>query len=116
MHYLIKIAFAAYLAIYFALVSIRCTIAHLVSLLCTQNFKKMQLEYFLAGMEPFSSDEQSYCLVVDVSSRDDSVFDRINNALNLPGRVRTVDMELLKSAQTERWEKMRAAKKPASNE
>ena len=66
------------------------------------NFKKMQLEYYLAGMEPFDDDELDG-VVVNTTSRDAAVFERINAALGLAQQSCEVDLKELGEMQKARW-------------
>ena len=66
-------------------------------------FKKMQLEFFLSGMEAFGEDEPGTCLAVDVSSRDVSAFDGVRDVLNLPPTTDEVDLAALREIQKARW-------------
>ena len=73
-----------------------------------ESFKKMQLELYLSGMEPFAADEPADYIVVDVSSRDAAVFDLVRGALKLAPREagEVVDTDKLKGIQTARWKAM----------
>eukprot|EP01052_Picozoa_sp_SAG31_P038629 SAG31_NODE_5199_length_2681_cov_4.603408_3_plen_240_part_00 len=71
-----------------------------------ENFRKMQLDFFLAGMEEFNPEEPEDYTVVDVSSRDQSAFDRISEALALPSNQSPVDVEMLGEIQKSRWKAM----------
>ena len=67
------------------------------------NFKRMQLDKFLSGMQPLEEDEQG--LVLDVSARDNSVFQDVSNILGLPNEIEEggIDMAALKAIQKNRW-------------
>lgn len=67
-----------------------------------ENWRRMQLDYFLAGMEPFAEDEKDH-ITVDVSARNTTVFRSISNALSLPPLDDEVDLEKLKGIQKARW-------------
>ena len=68
-----------------------------------ENYKKMQLEIYLQGMQPFAHDE-SDTITVDITSRDNSCcFERINAALGLPARTTDVDMGMLQELSRSRW-------------
>ena len=68
------------------------------------NFKRMQFDKFLSGMQPLEDDEEG--LILDVSARDDSVFQDISNILGLPYEIKEggIDMAALKAVQKARWE------------
>ena len=66
------------------------------------NWKRMQLDYFLSGMEPFAEDEKDH-VTVDVSARNKTVFSSISSALGLPPLEDEIDLEELKNIQKKRW-------------
>ena len=68
------------------------------------NFKRMQFDKFLSGMQPLEDDEEG--LILDVSARDNSVFQDISNILGLPYEIKEggIDMAALKAVQKARWE------------
>ena len=68
-----------------------------------ENFERMQLKFYLAGMEPFAEDEQDGLMTVDTCSRDASVWDRVNAVLGLEVASCDVDLQGLKDIQTARW-------------
>merc|ERR1711879_6692 len=59
-----------------------------------ENYKKMYLAVYLVGMQPFADDERD-TITVDVTSRDDSCFDRVNDALGLPSLTAAIDISML---------------------
>ena len=67
------------------------------------NFKRMQFDKFLSGMQPLGEDEQG--LTLDVSARDNSVFQDLSNILGLPCEINEggIDMAALKAVQKNRW-------------
>jgi len=66
-----------------------------------KNFRQMQFDKFLSGMQPLEKDEQG--LTLDVSARDNSVFREVCETLELTYENDTVDMKKLSAVQKNRW-------------